>query len=149
VGDSAGAEHSYERSGNSAAFFNMALMQSKQRRYDDALANVDKALEITHARAYQVLKADIVEQLGRPQEARLLYQDALNGQLQLEGKDGWELHWLAKAARKLDAGEHRQAIEAQQKTWQESVRVIPRIGVLPDQGPMANDCDGTSIRQVA
>ena len=134
VGDSAGAEHSYERSGNSVACFNLALMQSKQRRYDDALISVDKALEITHARPYQVLKADIVEQLGRPQEARLLYQDALNGQLQLEGKDGWELHWLAKAARKLDAGEHRQAIEAQQKTWQESVRVVPRIGVLPDQG---------------
>lgn len=133
VGDKRGAETSYIKSGNSAARFNLAVLQYDQKRYDEALATIDGAIEMDSGRAYAVLKAQIVESLGRPQEARLLYQDALHGQLNLEQKEAWELHWLAKAARNLKSDEHQTAIETEMATLRERQQPALRHGYLPDQ----------------
>ena len=100
---------------------------------DDALSAIDAAIQLERNSAYTVLKGQIVEQLGRPQEARLLYQDALQGQLQLDEKEGWELVRLSRAARQLQSSELEAAIDAQIATWREKQILVLRTGHLPDQ----------------
>jgi len=71
--------------------------------------------------------------LGNTAEARLLYQDALHGQLNLQDKDEWELGWLGRAARQLNAEDTRQEIIAELARLRERTHPSQRQGQLPDQ----------------
>ena len=137
VGDLQTAEQCYRQSDSLASRFNLALLQFSQGRFDEALTELDHLMAKNSNRVYSVLKAQAIERLGRPQEARLLYQDALHGNIDLPERQEWELHWLAKAARQLQSTEQQRVIEAEMKAQQQRRVVLQREGVLPDQSTPA------------
>lgn len=67
LGDKQGARDSYERSGEwSAPKFNLALLHYDAQCYDQALASVDRAIELEpDERAARVLRGNILDRLDR------------------------------------------------------------------------------------
>lgn len=133
VGDSNTAEQCYRQADSLASQFNLALLHFNQERFDETLAGLDRLMTMDKKRAYSVLKAQAIEGLGRPQEARLHYQDALNGNIDLPECEEWELYWLARAARQMQSTEHQRVIEAEMKAQQQRRVTFQREGYLPDQ----------------
>lgn len=134
LGDVQGAEESYRQAKNStSAQFNLALLQFQNGQTRESVETLDSLLEREQCRPYRILKANALEKLGNTAEARLLYQDALNGQLNLQDKDEWELGWLGKAARQLNAADTRKEISAELARLRERTHPSQRQGQLPDQ----------------
>ena len=134
VGDKEGAEQSYRAAGDwDPPLFNLALMQTNADRHDEALESIEKCVELSPSRAHTILKAQILDKLGRKPEARLLYEDALAGVIEPSACEDWQLYWLLRASRNLGRNELVNAIEAEQRDRGVKKRVAQRQGVLPDQ----------------
>lgn len=133
VGDKSGAEASYRLSDNSASTFNLARLLQDADRFDEALEAINRTLDSTDWRGHTVLKAQVLARLGRSEESRLLYEDAVSGQLSLEDKEEWELYWLGRAARDLQKDDLAAKIETQLTTKRNLRLTVPRLGCLPDQ----------------
>ena len=134
VGDREGAEQSYRAAGQyDASLFNLALMQTKAERHGEALESIDRAIDLAPSREASVLKAQILEKLGKAQEARLLYVDATSGVIETKACEEWQLYWLLKASRVVDRGDLAKSIEAEQQERGVKKKVALRQGILPDQ----------------
>ncbi|MBS0557737.1 MAG: Hsp70 family protein [Proteobacteria bacterium] len=133
-GDREGAEESYRAAGQwDPALFNMALMQSKAEHYAQALESIDKAIELDSSREASVLKGQILEKLGKANDAKLLYVDALSGVIDLKACADYQLYWLLKAARILDRSELIASVQEEQKDRGLKAKIAQRQGLLPDQ----------------
>lgn len=134
AGDKEGAEQSFRAAGAwDPALFNMALMLTKADRHGEALDAIEKCVDLNPSRAHTILKAQILDKLGRTHEARLLYEDSLAGVIEPPACEDWQLYWLLRASRHLGRNELVKAIEAEQKDRGVTKRVALRQGVLPDQ----------------
>ncbi|HET8941533.1 MAG TPA: Hsp70 family protein [Rudaea sp.] len=133
IGDRDGAMDSYREAGEwSATHFNAGLLLYNHDEFERALADVDYALEHEPRRAYRVLRGDILDKMGKKDEARLEWQDALAGTMQLQQMDDFELGWLESAARKLDDGALRERIKRVRKQQAEHTVLVLRQGELPE-----------------
>jgi molecular chaperone DnaK (HSP70) len=147
VGDKEGAEQSYRAAGEcDSALFNMALMQTRENRHDEALASIEQCIEITPSREHTVLKAQILEKLGKPQDARLLYVDAVDGVIDPQDCEDWQLYWLLKAARVTGRNELVSAIETEQKQRSVRTKQVGRQGALPDRA--TDSASALTLRRV-
>ncbi|HET8898290.1 MAG TPA: Hsp70 family protein, partial [Rhodanobacteraceae bacterium] len=133
MGNDDGAQESYERIADSwpAARFNLALLHYRQRRLDLALEWIDKALDYKASRPYHVLRGDILNRLGRRDEARQEWQDATDGQIDLAGTDPWALGWIASAASALENPALEERIRLHQRQRADGAANAPRQGELP------------------
>lgn len=102
MGDREGAEQSYGECGDSSpALFNLALLLHRQKRHAEALAAIERRLELDPEPAALVLKADILAAMGEAESSRLHYQDAIARTGAPEQESRWSLGWLARCARLL------------------------------------------------
>lgn len=132
VGNKDGARDSYERAGEwSTSQFNLALLHHKAGRQDEALQKVDCAIDLNHERAYHVLRGDILDKMGKREEARAEWQDALDGQFDLKSMSDFALGWLEGAARKLDNAALLKRIQAQRHTISLAPAAASQQGELP------------------
>lgn len=132
IGDRDGAMDSYQQAGDwSTAKFNAGLLHYKSDRLAQALADVDVALQNESSRAYHSLRGDILKKMGKKDEARLEWQDAVAGTPELAALNDFELGWIESAARQLDdKGMVERAREAR-RTLAHRVERGEREGVLP------------------
>jgi molecular chaperone DnaK len=133
IGDKSGAEASFRLSETSASHFNLASLLYDGGRYDEGLKAIDKSMETPEWRGHAILKAQLLDRLGRSDDAKLIYEDALSGQLNLASMDDWELHWLARGARHLQKNDLVATIATEQLSRREKRVAIARVGCLPDQ----------------
>lgn len=133
IGDKDGARDSYERCGEwSAPKFNLALLYHHEQRHDEALVAVDRAIELEPGeRAAHVLRGNILEKLGKRDAARVEWQDAIDGKLDLETMDDFTLSWLETATRRLDNDTLRKRIQQQRHRFDERKVLVNRQGELP------------------
>ncbi len=133
LGDKEGARDSYERCGEwSAPKFNLALLHYHAQRHDEALVCVDRAIELEPGeRAARVLRGNILDKLGKREQARAEWQDAIDGKLDLEAMDDFTLSWLETATSRLGSDAIRQRIQQQRRRFGERKVRINRQGELP------------------
>jgi molecular chaperone DnaK len=132
VGNKDGARDSYERAGEwSTACFNLALLHYKAGRYEPALEKVDKAIELERDRAYRVLRGDILNKAGKPDAARIEWQDAIDGQLDLEILGDFTLSWMESAASRLGNSAMLKRIQERRRRFFVSQPTASQQGELP------------------
>ncbi|HWG09924.1 MAG TPA: Hsp70 family protein [Rhodanobacteraceae bacterium] len=133
IGDKDGARDSYERAGEaSAPKFNLGLLHYRGQRYAQALAHVEAAIELENDRGYHALRGDILEKLGRHDEARVEWQDATDGNPDLPKLKDFTLGWMETAARKLGNEPLRKRIQEQRHKFAvKAIEPASQQGELP------------------
>lgn len=103
MGNTTGAIEAYQQAAqsNSGASFNLGLLHYNAGRHAEALQAVDAALKLDPARAYRVLRGNILEKMGRKDEARQEWQDAIAGNIKLDALDEFDFGWLNACARRM------------------------------------------------
>lgn len=82
------------------AWFNLALLQKRRKKYSDAVSSINKALEIEQdAPPYLVLRSQIYDAMGKHDERDKDIEDAINEFEEPENLSEWSLGWLITAAR--------------------------------------------------
>ncbi len=133
IGDRDGALDSYAQAGEwSITRFNAGLLHWRNDRFDEALAAVDSAIEMEPTRAYRALRGDILNKMGKKEEARLEWQDAIAGTPDWTQLNDFELSWMESAARKLDDTALCDRIKEQRKLKANSTILVARQGELPE-----------------
>jgi len=143
IGDKQGARDSYERAGEaSVPKFNLGLMYYRGQHYQQALAQVEAAIDMDNDRAYHVLRGDILDKLGKHDQARVEWQDATDGNPDLSSLPSFTLGWMESAARKIDN-------EALRKRIQEQRRKFDAVAVTPasQQGELPARFEATQSRK--
>lgn len=93
---------------------------------------MDRAIELDpEERANRVLRGNILDRLGRKDEARAEWQDAVDGKLDLEAMDDFTLSWPETAAWWLDSDALRQCIQQRRHRLGEKKVLVQRQGELP------------------
>jgi len=133
IGDRDGALDSYAQAGEwSTTRFNAGLLHWKNDHFVAALAAVDSALEMDPTRAYHALRGDILDKMGKKDEARLEWQDAVAGTPDCAQLDDFELGWMERAARLLNDTALCDRIKQERKLKANSARTVARQGELPE-----------------
>lgn len=133
VGNLEGARDSYRRASEySGARFNLALLDHNAGEHERALETVDSALRDEPNRAYRVLRGNILDKLGRPEQARAEWQDAIAGHLDWQGFDDFQIGWMNTAAKLLGRDELIAAIVAERKARTTREAEATRQGELPE-----------------
>lgn len=133
LGDLDGALDAYKQAAEdwTGARFNLALLHYNAGRHVEALKAVDSALEDDPTRAYRVLRGDILDKLGRNDEARKEWQDAIHGNIDFGALEEFDLGWLDSCAQRLSQTSVQEKIrEARERKAQHTLRVS-RQGELP------------------
>lgn len=140
IGDREGARTSYRLASDWAgARFNLALLDWRAGNHEQALKVVDSALEGEPKRAYRVLRGDILAKLGRGDEARAQWQDAISGKPDWSAFNDFDLGWLDRAAQALaDKPVLERIRKARQQAAQQTIQVT-RQGDLPEFVGRATD----------
>lgn len=134
AGNIEGAIASYREAGNFAPTrFNLALLHYTRGEYEPALRAIGESLDIEDSRARRVLQGEILTKMGRCNEARQAWQDAVAGRLELKQHTDWELSWLHTAARRLDDNPLVKRIDEQRQGLDAAERLPSRQGVLPER----------------
>jgi tetratricopeptide (TPR) repeat protein len=132
IGNKDGARDSYERAGQwGTSQFNLALLHHRAGRYDDAMQKIDVAMELEGDRAYRVLRGDILDKMGKRDAARVEWQDAIDGQPDLDGLEDFTLGWMENAARKLDNTAMLKRIQEHRKKINVDLPAVSQQGELP------------------
>jgi molecular chaperone DnaK len=132
VGNREGAKESYRQASEwPGARFNLALMHHRDHQNEAALTAIDSALQDDPTRAYRVLRADILAKLGRTEEARAQWHDAVAGQVDWSKLSDFDLGWLERAASALDQTALRDRIRNERRQLALKAREVTRQGELP------------------
>jgi tetratricopeptide (TPR) repeat protein len=132
IGNRDGAVESYQQASDwPGARFNLALLHYRAGQYDAALAAVDSALEDEASRAYRTLRGDILAKLGRTEQARAEWQDAIAGQPDWGRLGDFELGWLERASQALDQATVRDRIRSERRRLSQQSVLTSRQGELP------------------
>lgn len=133
IGDTDGAQASYERAASdwTAPRFNLARLHFHAGRHAEALHTVDAAIAEHDKRAYHCLRGDILAALGRQNEARLVWEDAIGGHVDFATLDDFELGWVESAASKLKRDETLDRIRSERQARAQQVKRVTRQGELP------------------
>lgn len=86
---------------------------------------------IDRKRAYRCLRGDILDALGRQNEACLVWEDAIGGHVDFTTPDEFELGWMESAAYKLNRQEALDHIRTERQFRAKKVKRITRQGELP------------------
>lgn len=133
IGNREGAMESYTQAWAwSAARFNLARLQNLAGQHEAALKTVDAALECDPQRAYRVLRGDILEKLGRSDQARVEWEDAIAGQPDWSQLQDYDLGWLERASKALNRDAMVETIRAERKRLAQHVKTGLREGELPE-----------------
>ena len=133
IGDRDGALDSYAQAGEwSTPRFNAGLLHWRNDRFSEALAAVDAAIEMESSRAYHALRGDILDKMGKKEEARLEWQDAIAGTPDCAQLDDFELGWMERAARLLNDTALGERIKQERALKANSTRTTARQGELPE-----------------
>jgi tetratricopeptide (TPR) repeat protein len=132
IGNKEGARDSYERAGEwSTSQFNLALLHYRAGNYNDAMPKIEAAIQLENDRAYRVLRGDIYDKLGKRDQARAQWQDAIDGQLDLASMDDFQLGWLDAAARRLDNASLLKRIQEHRRKIPVGFTAASQQGELP------------------
>lgn len=132
LGNLEGARDSYRRASEySGARFNLALLDHNAGAHERALEALDSALRDEPNRAYRVLRGNILDKLGRPEQARAEWQDAVAGHLDWRHFDDFQLDWMNAAAKLLGRDELIAAIDTERKARSTREAAATRQGELP------------------
>lgn len=96
---------------HSGAAFNLALSLKKRGARQEALQAIDEAIALQDAPAFRVLRGEILQGIGRAQEARLEFQEAASRSPRLDVHNSWSLGWLRAGAKHLGQEERVGAID--------------------------------------
>jgi molecular chaperone DnaK (HSP70) len=133
IGDRDGALDSYLRAKEwPTARFNIALHRYRAEDLEQALEDIDEALDAEPARAYHALRGDILEKMGSHDQARLEWQDAVAGSPDWSCLDDFELGWIERAARKLNDSALVDRIREERARCARKRANAPRQGELPE-----------------
>lgn len=116
--------------------FNLAYTFREQGRFQEGIATLDKAIQLSKDGATCVLRAQFAEKVGNNVDRDRYLQEALRLFGTLPGMQKWELSWYQLAARMsgdqalIAAGEHEQR---QRNTATESA--TSNEGLLPEIVP--------------
>lgn len=133
LGDLDGALDAYRQAAVSfpAAHFNLALLHYNAARYSEALREVDAVLEAESSCAYHVLRGDILDKIGRSDEAMHEWQTAIGGDSDLNAMSEFELGWLSSCARMLSQPAVLDKIQKARDHKAKAVVSVSRQGELP------------------
>ena len=133
IGNRDGARHSYAKAAEEwpAARFNLALMYYRNGNDETALETINQTIEEHPKRAYKVLRGDILARLGRAEEARAEWQDAISGQPDWSEFEDFDLGWLQRAASRLDQQTSLERFRALRQERSMNPAVAIRQGELP------------------
>lgn len=102
--------------GSSSAPFNLALALEKLERYDEGLQYINLCIQKWPNKfAAYVLKARLLESLGRSSEAEIEMQTGKQGAERLKTLPTWELWWIRYAANNTQDSELKKTIDAEMK----------------------------------
>jgi molecular chaperone DnaK len=133
IGDRDGAMDSYKQAGDwSTTRFNSGLLLYKNENFEQALADVDTALHLEPSRAYHALRGDILEKMGKKDQARVEWQDAIAGAPDWSRLDDFELGWMEAAARRLQDNGLMDRIKQERKRFASRTHIGARQGELPE-----------------
>jgi len=133
TGDREGAMDSYKQAGEwSTSRFNSGLLSYRNDEFAQALADVDSALSLESSRAYHALRGDILDKMGRKDEARLEWHDAIAGTPNWTRLDDFDLGWMESAARKLKDEVLTDRIKQERKRFANRIHSGTREGELPE-----------------
>ncbi len=133
IGNHDGAQESYQQASSwPLARFNLALLHYQAQRYDDALKQVDSAIDDDTCRSYHALRGDILDKLGKGDQARVEWQDAFAGNPEWKQLDDFELSWMERAARELKQTAMRERIAAERQRVDSEPTLNLRQGELPE-----------------
>jgi molecular chaperone DnaK len=133
IGNRDGAVKSYEQASDwPGARFNLALLHYNAGNYNQALVAVDSAIEDEPSRAYRCLRGDILSKLGRTEQARAEWQDAVAGQPDFGAMRDFDLGWLERASSQLDLAAIRDRIRSERRRLSQKSVQTSRQGELPE-----------------
>ncbi len=133
IGDRDGAMASYKQAGEcSTTRFNSGLLLYKNEDFEQALLHVDSAIKLEQSRAYHALRGDILCRMGKTEQSRLEWQDAIAGAPNWASLDNFELGWMESAARQLGASTLLERIKQERKRFANPATVGARQGELPE-----------------
>lgn len=132
IGDRDGAVHSYQQAGEwPASKFNLSLLHYNGHSYQQALADLDVALDLEPRRAYHALRGDILDKMGKSKQARLEWEDTVAGTSDWSQMDEFELGWVERAARRLQDDALAERIKQARKRFADSTGPGASQGLLP------------------
>jgi tetratricopeptide (TPR) repeat protein len=113
-------------------WFNLALLQQQRKKYPEAMESVNKSLVSESEAPYLVLRAQLHETLGHPEDRDRDLKAALDDFGPPADLSDWALGWLAKAARMAGDHEHEQAAREEQARRKKGEQQELAGGILPD-----------------
>jgi len=102
--------------GSSSASFNVTLALEKLERYEEGLLYINQCIQKypTKYAAY-VLKAQLLEALGRNAEAKIEMEVGKQGAADLKNIPTWQLWWIRYAAKHTQDSDLRSTVDAEMK----------------------------------
>jgi tetratricopeptide (TPR) repeat protein len=127
----------------SSPLFNLALVLRRKGQHDQSLRTLDEAIARYPDPAYFVLRAELLEKLGRPEsEKSAALEKAISGRSGSLGKlDSWDIHWLRKGARMQGDGDLLKRLDAEEKR-RDTGEAEERQGMLPIIRQDLVECSG-------
>ncbi len=133
IGDKEGALDAYQNAAreHTGARFNLGLLHYNAGRYAEALTAVNAAIEGEPSRAYKVLRGDILDKIGRHDEARQEWQDAIAGNINFDVLEEFDLGWLSSCANRMNNQAVRDKIRLARERKAQRLAKGSRQGELP------------------
>lgn len=124
-----------ERTGDPTAAFNLALHLETEDP-EGALPLVDRAVADKNNGPSHSLRGNVLSNLGREDEARSAWQEAIDRMPDLAKLSEFELAWLANAAERLGDSNLAEAARTERKSRKQSAgssNPVDDLGALPDR----------------
>ncbi len=135
MGDHVREEKFYREAGQasrwSGPWFNLALVQHRRGKHQEAKVSIDHALQSDPEPPYRVLKARIEDSLGDQAERDRQVRQALSEFGPISSLDDWQLGWYLTAARMIKDGKKEEDALAEQRKRRLAGTGIGSGGLLP------------------
>jgi tetratricopeptide (TPR) repeat protein len=118
----------------SGPWFNLALMQERSGRIDEAIEAVERAISAGEEGPYVVLRAQLAEKRGEHHDREKFLRQAFAGFDAISSQSDWELGWFLTLARMSGDDEKVQQAKAEQSRRARGRQGEPVVeGLLPIQ----------------
>ncbi|NTV13958.1 MAG: Hsp70 family protein [Desulfobulbaceae bacterium] len=116
----------------SPPLFNLALSLRQNGHHEESLRTLDEAIARYPDLPYYVLRAELLEKLGRPEaEKKAALEKAIGGMTKLlTDLNSWDMHWLRKGARMQGDDDLLKRLDAEEKR-RDTGEAEERQGMLP------------------
>jgi tetratricopeptide (TPR) repeat protein len=136
MGDHEREEKFYLEAGSisswTAPWFNLALMQKRLGRIEEAIESIERGMRTDRQAPYLVLRAMLAERANRQHERDALLEEALRVFDPISAQSDWELGWYLTALRMRGDEEKAAEVQAEQRRRARGgVDTQPNAGFLP------------------